>query len=68
MPEHDADEVLTIKVAATVLDMSEQALRRRDEVGKVRTKRRPMSGYRLYPRRQVLELRRPIQSGSEKTS
>ncbi|MFO0574300.1 MAG: MerR family DNA-binding transcriptional regulator [Polyangia bacterium] len=62
------DEVLTIKAAAAVLDVSEATLRRWDKAGKLRAKRHPMNGYRLYPRRQVLELRRQILSGIEKSS
>jgi excisionase family DNA binding protein len=64
-PEHDEAEVLTIKAAAEVLGVSEQTLRRWDKAGKLRAKRHPMNGYRLYPRRQVLELRRQIREGSE---
>ncbi len=61
------DEVLTIKTAAEVLDVSEATLRRWDKAGKLRAKRHPMNGYRLYPRRQILELRRQILSGINKT-
>ncbi len=68
MPKGDEDEVLTIKAAAEVLAVSEQTLRRWDKAGKLRAKRHPMNGYRLYPRRQVLELRRQILSGIEKAS
>jgi excisionase family DNA binding protein len=68
IPKGDSDEVLTIKAAAEVLDVSEATLRRWDKAGKLRAKRHPMNGYRLYPRRQVLELRRQILSGIEKAS
>lgn len=68
VPESDDDEMLTIKAAAEVLEVSEQTLRRWDKAGKLRAKRHPMNGYRLYPRRQVLELRRQIHSGSENAS
>lgn len=68
MPENNEPEVLTIKAAAEVLGVSEQTLRRWDKAGKLRAKRHPMNGYRLYPRRQVLELRRQILSGIEKAS
>jgi excisionase family DNA binding protein len=68
LPKGDEDEVLTIKAAAEVLAVSEQTLRRWDKAGKLRAKRHPMNGYRLYPRRQVLELRRQILSGIEKGS
>lgn len=66
--ENDEDEVLTIKEAARVLDVSEQTLRRWDKAGKLRAKRHPMNGYRLYLRRQIVELRRQIRSGAEKAS
>jgi DNA-binding transcriptional MerR regulator len=68
MAAGEDDEVLTIKAAADVLDVSEATLRRWDKAGKLRAKRHPMNGYRLYPRRQVLELRRQILSGIEKAS
>jgi excisionase family DNA binding protein len=68
MTKGDEDEVLTIKAAAKVLAVSEQTLRRWDKAGKLRAKRHPMNGYRLYPRRQILELRRQILSGIEKAS
>ncbi|WP_437713210.1 MerR family DNA-binding transcriptional regulator [Sorangium sp. So ce448] len=67
-PENHEDEVLTIKAAAEVLDVSEQTLRRWDKAGKLRAKRHPMNGYRLYLRRQIVELRRQILSGSEEAS
>jgi excisionase family DNA binding protein len=67
LPKGD-DDVLTIKAAAEVLAVSEQTLRRWDKAGKLRARRHPMNGYRLYPRRQVLELRRQILSGIEKAS
>jgi excisionase family DNA binding protein len=51
---------MTIKAAAAVLGVSEQTLRRWDKAGKLRAKRHPINGYRLYVRGQVLELRRRI--------
>jgi excisionase family DNA binding protein len=60
VPNPDESELLTIKAAAEVLGVSEQTLRRWDKAGKLRAKRHPMNGYRLYPRGQVLELRRRI--------
>ena len=68
MPQNNEPEVLTIKAAAEVLGVSEQTLRRWDKAGKLRAKRHPMNGYRLYLRRQVLELRRRILSGIESAS
>ncbi len=68
MPTRKDDEMLTIKAAADVLRVSEVTLRRWDKAGKLCAKRHPMNGYRLYPRRQVLELRRQILSGVRKAS
>ncbi len=66
--EHDEPDLLTIKAAAKALVVSEQTLRRWDKAGKLRAKRHRMNGYRLYPRGQVLELRRQIHSDPEATS
>ncbi len=68
VPNDEEDQVLTIKAAAEVLDVSEQTLRRWDKAGKLSARRHPMNGYRLYVRREVLELRRQIVSGIEKGS
>lgn len=65
VPKHDEIGLLTIKAAAEMLGVSEQTLRRWDKAGKLRAKRHPMNGYRLYPRRQVMELRRQIREESE---
>jgi excisionase family DNA binding protein len=62
--KREKDEMLTIKAAAEALEVSEQTLRRWDRAGKLRAQRHPMNGYRLYPRRQLAELRRRILSGS----
>ncbi len=56
----DRSELLTIKAAAAMLGVSEQTLRRWDKAGKFSAKRHPMNGYRLYPRRQVLDLQRRL--------
>jgi excisionase family DNA binding protein len=66
--KREDDQVLTIKAAAEVLEVSEQTLRRWDKAGKLRAKRHPLNGYRLYPRRQIMELRRQILSEVEKAS
>ena len=55
-------DLLTIKAAAELLGVSEQTLRRWDEAGKLRARRHPMNGYRLYPREEVLEVKRRIYS------
>jgi excisionase family DNA binding protein len=56
--------VLTIKAAAEVLGVSEQTLRRWDKAGKLSPHRNPMNGYRLYARREVLELKNRIYGAS----
>ncbi|MDA8349972.1 MAG: helix-turn-helix domain-containing protein [Pseudomonadota bacterium] len=58
-------DFLTIKIAAEILGVSEQTLRRWDRAGKLRAKRHPMNGYRLYPRDQVQTLRKMIRSSGE---
>lgn len=55
-------DLLTIKAAAELLGVSEQTLRRWDKAGKLRARRHPMNGYRLYPRKMVLDLKRQILS------
>jgi excisionase family DNA binding protein len=57
-------ELLTIKEAAELLGVSEQTLRRWDKAGKLRPKRHPINGYRLYSRNVVLNLRKRIHSES----
>lgn len=68
LQKREDDQVLTIKAAADVLEVSEQTLRRWDKAGKLRAKRHPLNGYRLYPRHQIMELRRQILSEVEKAS
>lgn len=57
-----SSELLTIKAAAELLGVSEQTLRRWDEAGKLRARRHPMNGYRLYPREEVLAVKKRIYS------
>ena len=64
----DRNELLTIKAAAEVLGVSEQTLRRWDKAGKLRARRHPLNGYRLYPRSQILELQRRIHTDLDATS
>jgi len=52
-------------MAAGLLGVSEQTLRRWDKAGKLRAKRHPMNGYRLYPREEIVELRQRILSQEE---
>ena len=68
MDPNKEDELLTIKAAAEVLSVSKATLRRWDKAGKLRAKRHPMNGYRLYHRAQVLALGIQILSGIEKAS
>jgi excisionase family DNA binding protein len=59
-PKAREPELLTIKAAAELLGVSEQTLRRWDKAGKLRARRHPMNGYRLYPRDVVLGLWKQI--------
>ncbi len=65
--EASVHDLLTIKAAAELLGVSEQTLRRWDKAGKLRARRHPMNGYRLYPRSVVLNLRRQILSEGNAT-
>jgi excisionase family DNA binding protein len=56
-------DVMTISEAAGVLGVSEVTLRRWDKAGKFSPHRHPMSGYRLYRRRDVMRLREKIARG-----
>jgi len=56
-------KLLTIKKAAEILGVAEVTLRRWDALGKFKARRHPMSGYRMYPERDVLRLRDRIWSG-----
>jgi len=58
------NELVTIKGAAEILRVSDQTLRRWDKSGKLRARRHPMNGYRLYPLKMVQDLKRRIDSGS----
>lgn len=62
------DVVLTVKVTAEGLEVNEQPLRRRDNVGRPRLKRHPMNDSRVYARRHVPRSWRRTPSGSEKAS
>lgn len=65
---HAGEELLTIKVAAKALGVSEQTLRRWDKAGKLHARRHPINHYRLYSLAQVLELRRQILAPTEGTA
>ncbi len=59
-------ELLIIKEGVGVLGVNEQTVRRWDQTGKLWEKRRPISGYRLYTRHQILERRREVLFVTEK--
>lgn len=63
MPDRDEDEVLTIKAAAEVLDVSEKTLRRWDKAG---NSARNVMGTGCTLAAKFLELRKQIFSGIEK--
>ena len=54
---------VTIKDAAVLLGVSEMTLRRWDAAGKFKARRHPINGYRLYPRDQLVRLRKQIERG-----
>jgi excisionase family DNA binding protein len=54
---------MTIKEAAQTLGVSEMTLRRWDKAGKFSPHRHPVNGYRVYRRKDVLALRRRIETG-----
>lgn len=56
---------LTISEAAELLGVSAATLRNWDRAGKLKTSRHPISGYRLYPLNQVIELQRVLSPSSE---
>ncbi len=58
--DEDLPEILTIKDAARILEVSEPTLRRWDELGKFTARRHPINGYRLYDRAKVLAMRKKI--------
>jgi len=58
-----SSQLLTIKAAAELLGVCEMTLRRWDAAGKFRARRHPINGYRLYPRDQLLRLRKQIERG-----
>jgi DNA-binding transcriptional MerR regulator len=56
-------KLLTIKRAADVLGVAEATLRRWDASGKFKARRHPMNNYRVYAEKDVLRLRREIETG-----
>lgn len=56
-------DLITIAEAAKLLAVSLPTLRRWDENGKFPARRHPMSGYRMYLRRDVMKLRKKIVDG-----
>ena len=53
-------KLITIKQAAELLGVSEQTLRRWDKSGKLKARRHPINGYRLYMRQTIIRLKRQI--------
>jgi DNA-binding transcriptional MerR regulator len=53
-------KLLTIKLAAQLLGVSEPTLRRWDKAKKFVARRHPINGYRLYERSKVLAMRKRI--------
>jgi excisionase family DNA binding protein len=61
--EAGPSDLLTIREAAALLGVSLPTLRRWDESGKFKARRHPMNSYRMYPRQEVLKLRKKIVEG-----
>ncbi len=59
----EPSDLITIAEAATLLGVSIQTTRRRDESGKFRARRRPINGYRQYARTDAMKLRKRIIEG-----
>ncbi len=57
------DEIVTIAEAAEILGVAAVTLRRWDESGKLKARRHPMSGYRIYRVKDLERLRREILEG-----
>lgn len=60
--------VLLIAEAAQLLGVSQPTLRRWDASGRLRARRHPINGYRLFDAERVLRLRDEIRSGSRAAS
>lgn len=60
MPKPTAAKYVTIKDAAALLGVNPMTLRRWDKSGKLKPKRQPISGFRLYS---MSELRRLMAKG-----
>jgi len=54
------NEYLTVGEAAELLGVSKDTLRRWDRAGKLKARRHPITGYRLYLRRELEALLRGI--------
>lgn len=56
-------DTFTIGEAAALLGVRKMTLRRWDAAGRFRSRRHPISGYRLYRRAAVLRLHKQIETG-----
>lgn len=54
------DNYLTVSQAAVFLGVSASTLRNWDKAGKLKARRHPMNGYRLYEKRELERLLREI--------
>jgi DNA-binding transcriptional MerR regulator len=57
-------DLITISKAAAILGVSQPTLRRWDRLGRFRSRRHPMSGYRMYLLAEVTALRASILKGA----
>ena len=62
-------EMLTVSDAAGLLGVSGATLRNWDRAGKLKARRHPMNGYRLYARTEILKVKEAIaRYGSDQPS
>jgi DNA-binding transcriptional MerR regulator len=61
----DGTEVLTVSAAAALLRVSVSTLRNWDRSGKLKARRHPINGYRLYLKRDIERLRSEVEGNSD---
>ncbi|MFC1752857.1 helix-turn-helix domain-containing protein [Thermoproteota archaeon] len=65
IPMKKESQIITIKEAAEILEVSKDTLRRWEQVGKLKTKRHPMNNYRIYNSEDIDKLKKIILRGKE---
>lgn len=54
-------ELITVKQASEILGVNPETLRRWDRAGKLKAKRHPINGYRIYKLKNIEILRKKIE-------